>query len=143
MSRAAWIVLMMFAAGMPCLPRDAAAQSRDALRDLQLSQRLYQAVADHFKTPYVESKVGSLRTGGRIAQVVLTDSATFHADPETQRRAARAVAEYVKQQLPEEKDLTTIRIGWKYAPTGAVSTAVTYDFSPTDLTSGEQQATPS
>jgi hypothetical protein len=139
----AWFVTLVLAVGSTCSPGHAAAQSREAMRDMHLSQRLYQDVAEHFHIDFVEVKVGTLRTGGRIAQVVITDSVTFHADPEAQRKAARPVAEYVMQQLSEEKDLRTVRIGWKYAPAGGMSTAATYDFSAEELAPAAQQSTPS
>jgi hypothetical protein len=137
--------ILMVAIGirMTCLPISGSAQSRDPMRDLKLVQRLNEAVTEHFKATFVESKVGTLRKGGRVAQVVITDSSTFHASPETQRQAAQAVATYVRQQLSEEKDLRTIRIGWKYAPPGGVSTAVMFEFLPEELEPAGPKSAPS
>ena len=143
MIRMSQLVLVTIGAALICLPSSGSAQSRDPMRDLKLAQRVNQAVTEHFKATFVESKVGTLRSGGRLAQVVITDSTTFHADREAQRQAAQTVAEYVKQQLSEEKDLKTIRIGWKYTPTGGMSTAVTFDFLAAELEPAELQTAPS
>ncbi len=133
---------MVLGTVMACAPSSSGAQAGDPSRDVEVAQQLYKDVSEHFDIPFVEVRIGTLRSGGRVAQVVLTDSTTFHASPEAQRQAAQAVAQYVQQQLPTE-DLEIVRIGWKYAPPGGVSTAVTYDFRAAELGSAKGKAAPS
>ena len=109
------------------------AQVRQPTPEIDVAQRLHQAVSKKFETPFVEAKLGTLRTGGRVAQVVIADSALFHAEEEVQRSAARRVAKFVKSELRDEADLRTVRIGWKYAPAGGMSTTLTHEFATDEL----------
>ena len=137
-----WIACLLISAAMACSPSVSRAQAYDAKHDSEIMQRLYREVSEHYKHSFVEVSVGQLKSGGRLAKVVLTDSVAFHADPAAQRAAAEDVAEYVRQLLATE-DLETIRIGWKYAPRGGMGSAVTYDFRPADLRPAKGEATPS
>jgi outer membrane protein OmpA-like peptidoglycan-associated protein len=111
--------------------------------DVQKAQQLYSAVSKHFDRPYVEARVGTLREGGRMARVVITDSVTFHKDEARQRQAAREVATFVRQQLAEEPDLRVIVVGWKWSGGGGVSSVLTFDFDPQELEAAPSQVKPS
>ena len=130
------LMVVAIAVASVSMSTSGSAQTRDPTHDIETAQRLYQAVSEHFNVTFVESQVGALRAGGRFAQVVITDSVMFHAGGDVQRERARNVAQYVKNQLRDEPDLRTIRIGWKYAPPGGMSTMLTFDFLASELEPG-------
>jgi hypothetical protein len=81
------------------------------IADPEGAQALQSGLAEHFRTPFVEVRIGS--AGPKTyAQIVFNDSTFFSLSRPQRMQAARTVAEYVRDHYPRYLHLTTVLITW-------------------------------
>lgn len=95
---------------------------------------LYEVLTKQLGTPLVETKIGSLRSGGRMVEVVIEDQAAATRSQESLERDARNIAVLVRSELRGDAEVKVVVVGWKWLLESGVPFVLRRTFKAEELT---------